>query len=202
MLWIVKLGGSLAAGAPLREWLDVLAAHGGGRCVIVPGGGPFADAVRATQCEWGFDDASAHRMALLAMVQYGLMLSALEPRLQPAASKAELTAALASGAAAVWLPVPMALDDPAIEMSWRVTSDSLALWLAQRLNAARVVLVKSVTVASTGITELSAAGVVDAAFAEFAARSGCEIYCLGPEDTGRLAQALVYGSRPAVPLTR
>ena len=33
--------------------------------IVVPGGGPFADAVRASQAEIGFDDAAAHEMAML-----------------------------------------------------------------------------------------------------------------------------------------
>ena len=75
--WIVKIGGSLAAGpAALGRWLLALEA-GRRRVVVVPGGGPFADTVRSAQAELGFDDSTAHRMALLAMEQYGMALCAL-----------------------------------------------------------------------------------------------------------------------------
>src|SRR3546814_1733087 len=86
-LWVVKLGGSLAGGPELTGWLDALAA-GGGSIVLVPGGGPFADAVRTMQRRWSFGDATAHHLALLAMEQYGLMLAGLQPVLRPAASRA------------------------------------------------------------------------------------------------------------------
>ena len=42
---VVKLGGSHAFATHLRAWLDALA-QAGGNVVVVPGGGPFADAVR------------------------------------------------------------------------------------------------------------------------------------------------------------
>jgi aspartokinase-like uncharacterized kinase len=52
---VVKLGGSFAFSKHLRDWIETLAACAG-RVVIVPGGGPFADAVRLAQPRMGFDD--------------------------------------------------------------------------------------------------------------------------------------------------
>ena len=49
--WVVKLGGSVASSPFLEDWLRTLAG-GGGRLVVIPGGGPFAEAVRA-HCEQG-----------------------------------------------------------------------------------------------------------------------------------------------------
>jgi dihydroneopterin aldolase len=57
---IVKLGGSFAFSAHLRDWVAAIAGCAGG-AVIVPGGGPFADTVRVAQAEMGFDDCAAHR---------------------------------------------------------------------------------------------------------------------------------------------
>ena len=45
-MWVVKIGGSLSHDPALREWLTQLWEVGGGRVVIVPGGGDFADTVR------------------------------------------------------------------------------------------------------------------------------------------------------------
>ena len=73
---VVKLGGSLAFSQHLRAWISALAACPG-RAVIVPGGGPFADAVRSAQTRMGYDDHAAHHMALLAMEQYGRALISL-----------------------------------------------------------------------------------------------------------------------------
>ena len=45
-MWVVKIGGSLSHDPMLRKWLVELCEVGGGRVVIVPGGGDFADKVR------------------------------------------------------------------------------------------------------------------------------------------------------------
>ncbi len=168
-MWVVKLGGSLHGDAPaLRRWLRWLAEAPDPPRIVVPGGGPFADAVRGLQPAMGFGDLAAHRMAILAMQQFGLALQALEPRLALAETEAELRA----GPASVWLPWRLAGCDGAIAASWDVTSDSLACWLAARLGATALFLVKSGPVPAGEATAeaLAAAGLVDAAFPAMARR--------------------------------
>ena len=80
-MWVVKIGGSLSHDPALREWLTRLWEVGGGRVVIVPGGGDFADAVRQYQQEWHFDDLAAHNMCLLAMAQYAILMQGVVPEL-------------------------------------------------------------------------------------------------------------------------
>ncbi len=75
---VLKIGGSLAESGRLRAILR-LVIRARRRVVIVPGGGPFADAVRSTQASLGFSDAAAHEMALLAMHQMAGVMIALEP---------------------------------------------------------------------------------------------------------------------------
>lgn len=193
MTIVVKLGGSLAAGARLREWLAVLAHNGAGRVVIVPGGGPFADAIRDAQRQQGFDDATAHRMALLAMEQYGHMLIGIQPDLIGAATRDSIGQALERGAVAVWMPSAMALACPDIPASWDMTSDSLAAWLAAELRADLLVLVKSlqVTEARATTTELAARGWVDPEFPRFSAAAGCPVRILGAGDHAVFARMLV-----------
>ena len=165
-MWIVKLGGSLHDTPALRRWLRWLATAPGPTRIVVPGGGPFADTVRTLQPKLGFGELAAHRMAILAMQQYGLVLQALEPALSLAETDAELQAARA----AVWLPWLLAGREGAIEPSWDVTSDSLACWLAIRLAATDLLLVKSAPVpaGARGADQLAASDLVDMAFAGFA----------------------------------
>src|SRR5262245_52569461 len=92
---VVKLGGSFALSSDLPAWLEVIAG-GAGYVVLVPGGGPFADAVRAAQPVMRFDEAAAHHMALLAMEQYGRALVGLDPRFAMAGSISAMRRALAS----------------------------------------------------------------------------------------------------------
>ena len=192
MAAIVKLGGSLAAAGTLPSWLDFILAQGGGRCIIVPGGGGFADGVREAQRRLGFSDRAAHRMALLAMQQYALLLEELAPALRRCADEAEIAAALAAGGIALWLPSAMVEADPAVAESWDVTSDSLAAWLAHRVGAKRLALVKSAPAPDPPLSpeRLAALGLVDAAFPAYAAQAGIPVAYCGPGDTARLADLL------------
>src|SRR5512134_2366769 len=169
-MWVVKLGGSLASDpALLPRWLAVLSANGAGRVVVVTGGGSFAEQVRESQAALGFSDATAHRMAILAMEQFGLMLANLAPGLVPAESEHEFRQVLRSGGVPVWLPAAMTIGSREIPENWDVTADSLAAWVARRLGAQQLVLVKSCAVPGAGATpeELRRLEIVDAAFPAF-----------------------------------
>jgi aspartokinase-like uncharacterized kinase len=190
--WVVKLGGSLWAASELRPWLDVLASRRAVRCVVVPGGGPFADAVREAQPRLGFGDRAAHRMALLAMEQYGTALADLEPRLTPARTPDAL---LAAPGPALWLPLPLA-ETADVEESWNVTSDSLAVWLAETLGAECAVLVKSAPLpdAPTPVRMLAADGLVDPALPGRMAGFRGTVWCVSRADHRRFAHALAHGT--------
>jgi 5-(aminomethyl)-3-furanmethanol phosphate kinase len=179
-MWVVKLGGSLHSAPALRERLAELATLPGPACVVVPGGGPFANAVRELQPALGVDDLAAHRMAILAMQQFGLALQALEPRLELAETLAELRRVRR----AVWLPWRLAGREARIPASWEVTSDSLACWLATKLRASGLLLVKSAPLAGIGAepAEWEAAGLVDRAFRGFALQFGGRIQLAHADD--------------------
>src|SRR5262245_9059824 len=137
-VWVVKIGGSLAYAPELKPWLDTLAEFGGGRIIIVPGGGPFADEVRRAQKACGFNDGAAHHMALLAMEQYGLMMTGIRTDLIPVSSLKEMKQALSQGKVGVWLPSVMTVGNPDIPESWDLSSDSLAAWLSDTLHAEKL----------------------------------------------------------------
>jgi dihydroneopterin aldolase len=185
-LTVIKLGGSHAFAPHLGSWLDAIASHAGS-IVLVPGGGPFADAVRDAQPRLGFDDGAAHRMALLAMEQFGCALASLDGRLSLAVSRAEIEATLAERRVPVWLPARMVLAAREIPWSWDVTSDSLAAWLAGELDAGLLVLVKHAG-ARAAAEELTARGIVDAAFPGFLRRSGVPAVVLGADDHANFAR--------------
>ena len=141
---VIKIGGSLLAdGARLRAVLTDIAAGRDGACILVPGGGPFADAVRAAQAALALDDALAHRLALDAMGRMAEVLCALEPRLARFTDPSALVGLIEAGRVPIWDPAALKAGHPAIAESWDVTSDSLALWLATEIRAARCIVVKS-----------------------------------------------------------
>lgn len=185
--------------AELKAWLGMLARQGDGRIVIVPGGGIFADAVREAQRRVPISDAAAHHMALLAMDQYGLVLKALQPDLVTATSELEISERSWQHRAIVWLPSRMVLADDAIPQDWSVTSDSLAAWLARKLNASRLVLVKHAdsVQADLPIAEMTAHGLLDDAFPQFAAGLGCPIHVVGRRDHDEFERAFNGRQRPA-----
>jgi aspartokinase-like uncharacterized kinase len=187
-LTVIKLGGSHAFAAHLADWIDAIAKHAG-HLVVVPGGGPFADAVRAMQSKMGFDDRAAHRMALLAMEQYGCALASRARRLALADSRAAIDRALDAGRVPVWLPTRMVLAAKEIPWSWDVTSDSLAAWLAGKIGASRLVLVKHADARTrcAPMRDLVARGVVDKAFPRFLEASRVPVYVLGPNDHARVS---------------
>jgi hypothetical protein len=200
-MWIVKLGGSLAHDVRLVPWLAMIAELGGGRVTVVPGGGIFADAVRASQKHWHFADLPAHNMAVLAMAQTAHLFHALEPRLVLAADEAAIRSTLHAGQPALWLPTMLLRDAPDLLTNWEVTSDSLALWLARLLNAERLVVVKACRVAPLStLAELAAHGVLDARFHAWSRDAPFPIEVLACEDRERVRDALLGGSLPVPPL--
>lgn len=161
---VIKLGGSLLSDPQdgrLRRWCTRLTGEHAGRALIVPGGGPYADAVREAQAGWGFSDDAAHRMALRAMDQCGLMLCDLFPGLTASDDPATLVDLCAAGGTPVWLPArPLDLDTT-LPRDWTVTSDSIAVWLAARIGSPQVLLVKSCALPGGDLDALATLGIVD-----------------------------------------
>jgi 5-(aminomethyl)-3-furanmethanol phosphate kinase len=197
-LALVKLGGSHANGPHIKDWLAAIAAHAGA-IVIVPGGGPFADAVRTAQPSIGYDDRAAHAMALMAMAQFGCALQSLNPALTLAASRSTIWRALKDRKVPVWSPEPMARA-AALPETWDLTSDSLAAWLADALGAGRLLLVKHGRFEGVAIDahDLVARGVVDPLFPRYLEESGARAWLAGPIDSIRLSEGLRGGIFPEI----
>jgi len=197
-LAIVKLGGSHATGPYLKDWLTAIAAEAGS-IAIVPGGGPFADAVRSAQASIGYDDRAAHAMALMAMAQFGCALQSLNPALRLAASRSAILRALKDGKVPVWSPEQMARA-AGLPETWDVTSDSLAAWLAGALGAGRLLLVKHgrFETETVDVRDLVERGVVDPLFPRYLKESGAQAWLASPTDSTRLADGLRRGVFPEI----
>ncbi|MBC7733413.1 MAG: aspartate kinase [Bacteriovorax sp.] len=193
-MWIVKIGGSLNSNPVLPAWLDLLAQCGGGRVTVVCGGGGFADEVRRAQAHWRFDDLSAHNMAVLAMAQTAHLMHGLNPALQLTRSKADIRRVLQAGGTALWLPYELQRDQADANTNWEVTSDSIALDLARRLNAERLVLVKSCQInPKASLAELAETGIVDPRFALLSDGAAFPIDIVHHDELGRV-RALLLGA--------
>jgi aspartokinase-like uncharacterized kinase len=195
-LAVVKLGGSQATGPHLKDWLTAIAAEAGS-IAIVPGGGPFADAVRTAQAAMGYDGRAAHVMALMAMAQFGCALQSLNPALTLAGSRSAILHALKERKVPVWSPERMTCA-AALPETWELTSDSLSAWLAGALGAGRLVLIKHghFDAETVDARDLAARGVVDPLFPRYLKESGVRAWLAGPIDSARLAEGL---RRPIFP---
>jgi aspartokinase-like uncharacterized kinase len=111
------------------------------RLVVVPGGGPFADAVREVDRRLALSDDAAHWMALLAMDQYACLIASKLDGGVVVETPAEISAIDAARVPVVAPSRWLRQADP-LPHSWTVTSDSIAAWMAGALGAARLVLVK------------------------------------------------------------
>ncbi len=182
---VVKLGGSYAGSPLLRSWLGAVEAAAG-RVVLVPGGGPFADAVRTMQPVMGFDAAAADAMAMLAMAQFAIALCSVGALLVLAESTEAIRAALDEGRVPVWSPLPVARGETGLPASWDVTSDSLALWLARCLKATALLVVKQRGIlgddGGSDVAGLSRDGVLDAFFPRLHPTYPCPVFLAGPGD--------------------
>jgi dihydroneopterin aldolase len=190
---VVKVGGSYARHPRLKDVVEALA-QGGGRCVVVPGGGPFANCIRREQKRIGFDDRAAHRMAVLAMAQFGWALASFSAVLTPAAGFEAIRAVLGEGRVPVWLPLDLLEGDESVPETWEMTSDSLAAWLAARLGAERLIFLKRVSrPPSLRLADLVAAGVLDPLVPAFIGLGAIEPrLCAAPHIT-QLGSALAAG---------
>ena len=141
---VVKLGGGLLAHAAhfdavLAMLVDAAATR---RLLVVPGGGPFADAVRHVDRQLHLSDDAAHWMAVLAMDQHAhLVVSRLAGSVL-VGDAAEAAAALGAARLPVLAPSRWLRDADPLPHTWDVTSDSIAAWVAGALGAPRLVLVK------------------------------------------------------------
>jgi len=141
---VIKVGGALLASADAWAWaiaeLDRLPRDG--RVLVVAGGGPFADAVRAVDRTVGLGDAAAHWAAILGMDQFAHILA---DRLAAAVvidDVDQVAGVAATGGLAVLAPSRWLRAADPLPHSWDVTADSIAAWIARQVGAERLVLLK------------------------------------------------------------
>ena len=149
---VVKVGGGLLAEpAAFDAVLAILGeAARSRRILIVPGGGPFADAVRLVDQRLGLHETTAHWMAVLAMDQYAHLLAERLGRASVVSEPRDVCVAIAGDRVPVLAPSRWLVDVDPLPHSWDVTSDSIAAWVAGQLRARQLILVKP---AGAGVRE-------------------------------------------------
>jgi dihydroneopterin aldolase len=134
-------------------------------------------------------------MAILAMEQFGHVIADGRPRIVAARTLEQIRQARANRRIPVWMPSTLALAAADIRQSWDITSDSLAAWLAGRLGASELVLIKQSGDFSEQDTveSLSGRGIVDVALAGMLP-AGVALRLAGPAEVAGAAAALASGT--------
>ena len=142
---VLKIGGSLSRGEHLRLLCQAIGRLGSRyRLLAVPGGGEYADLVRKHYRTYKLGETTAHRMALLAMEQYGYLLGDLLPGSSLVTDLPAAREQASLGRVPVLLPAGLFSQVDPLPHSWQVTSDSIAAWVAGAIGAPRLVLLKDV----------------------------------------------------------
>jgi 5-(aminomethyl)-3-furanmethanol phosphate kinase len=207
---VLKVGGSLGRAAGLESLCGEISRLGRShRLLVVPGGGEFADQVRAVYRRYQLDETTVHWMALLAMDQYGYLLKSLIPGSVLVEDMDAVFQAAESGRVPVLLPSKLVIRIDPLPHSWQVTSDSIAAWISHYGNCCRLVLLKDVdglsTVEQAGnsqrkiISELAVeqlakhVGGVDEYLASYLAGSQLETWVINGLNPERLSALLETG---------
>jgi 5-(aminomethyl)-3-furanmethanol phosphate kinase len=145
-LAVIKVGGGLARIPGALEHVSARIAEAGAAypLVVVPGGGPFADAVRVFDAELGLSSDTAHWMAILAMDLYGHILADRIRAAELVDEPGAISEVVCRGKVAVLTPYRWMRAADVLPHTWGVTSDSIAAFIAGALDAERLVLIKPV----------------------------------------------------------
>lgn len=148
----LKIGGSLAEEPPklrtlCRELSEMARTH---RIAAVPGGGRFADVVRELDERFHLQDTIAHNMAILAMDQYGMLLSSVTPGSRTTSTLDGARRISETGLLPMLLPSRLMSRADPLPHSWEVTSDSITAYIAGELGSGKLVLVTDVDGIYTG----------------------------------------------------
>jgi aspartokinase-like uncharacterized kinase len=187
---VIKVGGGLLSRAGAFELVTgALAACAPGRgALVVPGRGPFADAVRELLQRVKVSGDAAYWMAALGMDQYAHALVERTAGAVLVEDLREIAAALERERIPVLAPYRWLRAADPLPHAREVSSDVVAAWVAQATGARRVVLIKPVTP--------DPARAVDPAY-QRALPAGTDSVVLTPNDVAQLADALEEGPGPS-----
>lgn len=187
---VVRLGGSLLEDPLVKDWLRAwLAMQPPAPTLLIVGGGPWVEAIRTVFARHALTEQAAHWLSVRAMGLTARLALELWP-------EATLLTDLAAAQAWRRLDAPAVFDVqqmleadaasavPALPQNWSVTSDSIAAFVAGKLNASELVLLKS-ALPDTLFDCASAAeqGYVDAYF-PVAARELPRVRCINLRGDG------------------
>ena len=172
---LFKLGGSLLNSGFMKIWIKFITDHFKGRAIIIPGGGLFANHIRAVQKDYCLENDIAHDMALYSMSQMGLLISSIDRKnLHFCNTKHEISRVIEDNK----VPIIGTFDFLKTRIgssnkNWSITSDSIALLISEELQINTLLIVKSclcsfidskIALNQIKVNKLVSLGILDASF--------------------------------------
>ncbi|NVM52259.1 MAG: delta 1-pyrroline-5-carboxylate synthetase [Candidatus Helarchaeota archaeon] len=142
---VIKIGGSVLQQNSIKELCNILdGLIKEFSFVILPGGGAYANLVRNYYKTYQLSDDTAHWMAILTENILGfLLLEHLELGV-PVFTISELSKVTETSKIPIFMPFQHMFKHDPLPHSWDVTSDSIAAYLAELLQAQKFILLKDV----------------------------------------------------------
>ena len=172
---LFKLGGSLLNSGFMKIWIKFITNHFKGRAIIIPGGGLFANHIRAVQKDYNLENEIAHDMALYSMSQMGLLISSIDRiNLHFCDTKHEISRVIEDNK----VPIIGSFDFLKTRIgssnkNWSITSDSIALLISEELQLNTLLIVKSclcsfidskIALDQIKVNKLVSLGILDSSF--------------------------------------
>jgi aspartokinase-like uncharacterized kinase len=131
---VIKIGGSIAESP---ETLKSLCKE------LLPIAKKYS-VVRDYDKKFSLPPEIAHRLAIIAMDQFGILLAQLIPDSYLCNSLEDAQCFSTITKVPIFLPSKLVLRAASLEASWDVTSDSIAAFIANKINAKKLILVTNV----------------------------------------------------------
>ena len=139
MDWLIKIGGSLFPEKAIKLCEAVIALNDSlefpKKIVFICGGGMFANKIRDYDRDIHFSDTANHNSAIMCMDIVGTLLADKVKGLESVKSVDMIDLILKQGKLPLLNPSVLIESHDVLEHSWRVTSDSIAMYIADLIKA-------------------------------------------------------------------
>ena len=204
---LFKLGGSLLNSGFMKIWIKFITNHFKGRAIIIPGGGLFANHIRAVQKDYNLENDIAHDMALYSMSQMGLLISSIDRKnLHFCNTKHEISRVIEDNK----VPIIGSFDFlktriGASNKNWSITSDSIALLISEELQLNTLLIVKSclcsfidskIALNQINVNKLVSLGILDTSFSLNFQNSKTKIFLFFRDQLPNASDTVLTSSRP------
>ena len=204
---LFKLGGSLLNSGFMKIWIKFITNHFKGRAIIIPGGGLFANHIRAVQKDYNLENDIAHDMALYSMSQMGLLISSMDRiNLHFCSTKHEISRVIEDNK----VPIIGSFDFLKTRIGssnkdWSITSDSIALLISEELQLNTLLIVKSclcsfidskISLSQIKVNKLVSLGILDASFSVNFQDSRTKVYLFFRDQLPNASDTVLTSSRP------